>query len=159
MRIFKILVAASFFIFLFLPLSQCSRVAMEPIEEGSQKQIGTTKSELEFLIPIIKIKEDLSSAILILLTFSIPLATSILSPKRKILSIINNVVQLISASWLGFVVYAWVYGFYSPLFAGHMLFALVLLFFLISFLTLIREIRTKYNNYDNEDSSKNKTVY
>lgn len=145
MRIFKIILAMSFLIFLFLPLSQCSSIISKPIKEGIQGQIEKVQTNSDLFIPIKKIKDDIGSGILILITFLVPLITSILRPHSKKLVITNNAIQILATFWLGFVIFFWVYGLYSPLLSGHLLFLLVVVFLLTSLYTLIQSFRTYEN--------------
>ena len=148
MRIFKIILATSFLIFLFLPLSQCSSIISKPIKEGKQVQIEKVTADSDLFIPIKEFQDDIGSGILVLITFLVPLITSILRPHRNKLVITNNVIQILATCWLGFVIFFWVYGLYSPLLSGRILFLLVVVFLVSSLYTLIRSFGKKYNNYE-----------
>lgn len=153
MRQFKTILAASFIIFLFLPLSQCSLSNSKPIEEGKTNQIDKVDIAPDKFIPVEEFEDDIGAGLLVLITFLMPLITSVLRPRRWIFVITNNIVQILSTVWLGYVVFFWTYGFNSPLLSGHILFFLVCVFLVSSLYTTVHSFK-KLNNKVNDNVKK-----
>jgi hypothetical protein len=149
MRAIKVIIASSFIVFLFLPLSQCQSIIHQPVNEGSVELIELVESEPNILILKEEFKDELGPGLLILFTFLLPLITSILNPKSKKISFLNNLIQILSALWLSYLVYIFVYDIYSPLIAGHVLFVLVIVFVILSFISFIKIINNvKYKKIE-----------
>ncbi len=144
MQKLKLIISAALLIFMFLPLSQCSTVE-EPgaVQDGT---VATEPAEPDKFVPIEQFEIDLASGLFMLGSFILPLVSCFIKPKRFKFAVAGNLFQISVAAGFIYLVMGWVYSeLYTPLIAGHVLMALIVIFLLLSLATLIALVRDKHN--------------